>query len=164
MNKNYWDYYFKKENNNEHNNKINVLVIKPKNKINKLKVGVSLISSLLIFYLMIGKNLSLNKESPIEKDIYKVRDSDPTDLYDAINKNDNLDEKEKRLIDNSWIFINDYYQYIDFTNVENVLEDFDVKKLERKLKSIVKDQETVEDLLENNFDKVINDLDIGIRR
>ena len=62
---------------------------------------------------MIGKNLSLNKESPIEKDIYKVRDSDPTDLYDAINKNDNLDEKEKRLIDNSWIFINDYYQYID---------------------------------------------------
>ena len=39
---------------------------------------------------MIGKNLSLNKESPIEKDIYKVRDSDPTDLYDAINKNDNL--------------------------------------------------------------------------
>ena len=66
MNKNYWDYYFKKENNNEHNNKINVLVIKPKNKINKLKVGVSLISSLLIFYLMIGKNLSLNKKSPIE--------------------------------------------------------------------------------------------------
>lgn len=126
MNKNYWDYYFKKENNNEHNNKINVLVIKPKNKINKLKVGVSLISSLLIFYLMIGKNLSLNKENPIEKDIYKVRDSDPTDLYDAINKNDNLDEKEKRLIDNSWIFINDYYQYIDFTNVENVLEDFDI--------------------------------------
>ena len=62
MNKNYWDYYFKKENNNEHNNKINVLVIKPKNKINKLKVGVSLISSLLIFYLMIGKNLSLNKD------------------------------------------------------------------------------------------------------
>ena len=43
-------------------------------------------------------------------------------------------------------------------------EDFDIKKLERKLKSIVKDQEIVEDLLENNFDKVINDLDIGIRR
>jgi hypothetical protein len=62
MNKNYCDYNFKKENNNEHNNKINVLVIKPKNKINKLKVGVSLISSLLIFYLMIGKNLSLNKK------------------------------------------------------------------------------------------------------
>ena len=36
--------------------------------------------------------------------------------------------------------------------------------LSGKLKSIVKDQETVEDLLENNFDKVINDLDIGIRR
>ena len=38
------------------------------------------------------------------------------------------------------------------------------KKLGKKLKSIIKDEEKVKDLLENNFDKVINDLDIGIRR
>lgn len=43
-------------------------------------------------------------------------------------------------------------------------ENFDIKKLGKKLKSIIKDEEKVEDLLENNFDKVINDLDIGIRR
>ena len=54
--------------------------------------------------------------------------------------------------------------FVYMCKYRNIQKDFDVKKLERKLKSIVKDQETVEDLLENNFDKVINDLDIGIRR
>lgn len=41
-------------------------------------------------------------------------------------------------------------------------EDYDIKKLRKKLKSIVKDDDIVDDLLENNFDKVINDEDIGI--
>lgn len=42
--------------------------------------------------------------------------------------------------------------------------DFEIKKLKRKLYSIVGDEEIVNDLLENNFDKVVNNLDLGIRR
>lgn len=43
-------------------------------------------------------------------------------------------------------------------------EDFKVKKLKKKLKSLVKSDSMVEDLLNNNFDKVIKNEDIGIRR
>ena len=40
--------------------------------------------------------------------------------------------------------------------------EFDEKKLRKKLLRITKDKEYVEDLLNNNFDKVINNQDIGI--
>lgn len=43
-------------------------------------------------------------------------------------------------------------------------KDFEIKKLKRKLKTIIKDDEKIEDLLNNNFDKVINDQEIGIKR
>lgn len=43
-------------------------------------------------------------------------------------------------------------------------EDFKIKKLQKKLKSIVKSDSMVEDLLKNNFDKVVNNIDFGIRR
>ena len=42
--------------------------------------------------------------------------------------------------------------------------DFKLKKLKKKLKSLVKDDNIVEDLLENNFNKVILNENIGIRR
>ena len=43
-------------------------------------------------------------------------------------------------------------------------KDFKLKKLRKKLKSLVKSDSMVEDLLENNFDKVIANENIGIRR
>lgn len=43
-------------------------------------------------------------------------------------------------------------------------EDFEVKKLKKKLKSIVKNDSKIDDLLNNNFDKVVNNEDFGIRR
>lgn len=42
--------------------------------------------------------------------------------------------------------------------------DFKLKKLKKKLKSLVKSDNMVEDLLENNFNKVILNENIGIRR
>lgn len=41
--------------------------------------------------------------------------------------------------------------------------DFPVKRLKKKLKFLVKNDSIVEDLLVNNFDKVIHNLDIGIK-
>lgn len=43
-------------------------------------------------------------------------------------------------------------------------KDFKIKKLKKKLKSIVKSDNMIEDLLENNFNKVILNENIGIRR
>ena len=43
-------------------------------------------------------------------------------------------------------------------------KDFKIKKLKKKLKSITKSDNMVEDLLENNFNKVILNENIGIRR
>ena len=43
-------------------------------------------------------------------------------------------------------------------------EKYDAKKTKKKLKSIVKNDIMVKGLIEDNFDKVINNLDIGIRR
>lgn len=43
-------------------------------------------------------------------------------------------------------------------------EDFKLKRLKKKLKSLVKSDSMVEDLLENNFNKVILNENIGIRR
>lgn len=43
-------------------------------------------------------------------------------------------------------------------------EDFKVKRVKKKLKSIVKNCDAIEDLLINNFDKVVNNLDFGIKR
>ena len=43
-------------------------------------------------------------------------------------------------------------------------KDFKLKKLQKKLKSLVKSDSMVEDLLNNNFDKVILNENIGIRR
>lgn len=43
-------------------------------------------------------------------------------------------------------------------------EDFQMKKLQRKLKFIVKDSEVIADLMSNNFDKVITNTELGIRR
>lgn len=42
--------------------------------------------------------------------------------------------------------------------------DFQLKRLKKKLKSIVKSDNIVEDLLENNFNKVILNEDIGIKK
>ena len=122
MNKNYWDYYFKKENNNEHNNKINVLVIKSKNKINKLKVGVSLISSLLIFYLMIGKNLSLNKESPIEKDIYKNYSSPILELEKIIKSilKEIVDKFKESKMTRKATAVNDFVELDEINNIKDI--------------------------------------------
>ena len=43
-------------------------------------------------------------------------------------------------------------------------KDFKLKKLKKKLKSLVKSDNMIEDLLENNFNKVILNENIGIRR
>ena len=43
-------------------------------------------------------------------------------------------------------------------------KDFKVKKLKKKLKSIVKSDNMIEDLLENNFNKVVMNENFGIRR
>ena len=43
-------------------------------------------------------------------------------------------------------------------------KDFKLKKLKKKLKSLVKSDNIVEDLLENNFNKVISNENLGIRR
>ena len=43
-------------------------------------------------------------------------------------------------------------------------KDFKIKKLKKKLKSIVKSDNMIEDLLENNFNKVISNENFGIRR
>lgn len=43
-------------------------------------------------------------------------------------------------------------------------QDFKLKKLKKKLKTIVKSDNMIEDLLENNFNKVILNENIGIRR
>lgn len=43
-------------------------------------------------------------------------------------------------------------------------EDFQIAKLKKKLKSIIKDEEIIEDLMSNNFDKVISNTELGIRR
>ena len=43
-------------------------------------------------------------------------------------------------------------------------KDFKIKKLKKKLKSIVKSDNMIEDLLENNFNKVITNENFGIRR
>lgn len=43
-------------------------------------------------------------------------------------------------------------------------EDFKLKRLKKKLKSITKSDEVIEDLLGGNFDKVIKDEDLGIRK
>ncbi len=43
-------------------------------------------------------------------------------------------------------------------------KDFKLKKLKKKLKSLVKSDNIVEDLLENNFSKVISNENLGIRR
>ena len=44
------------------------------------------------------------------------------------------------------------------------MKDFKIKKLKKKLKSIVKSDNMIEDLLENNFNKVISNENFGIRR
>ena len=41
---------------------------------------------------------------------------------------------------------------------------YDSKKLEKKLLRITKDKDYVLDLMENNFDKVISNIDIGMLR
>ncbi len=62
----------------------------------------------------------------------------------------------KLFLENDWI---------TFLGSDNHHEkNYDLKKLKRKLKSIIKDDEKIEDLLSNNFDKVINDQEIGIKR
>lgn len=43
-------------------------------------------------------------------------------------------------------------------------DDFQIKKLDKKLKSLVKDKDVIHELLEDNFDKVIQNADFGIRR
>ena len=43
-------------------------------------------------------------------------------------------------------------------------KDFKIKKLKKKLKSIVKSDNMIEDLLENNFNKVVMNENFGIRR
>ena len=43
-------------------------------------------------------------------------------------------------------------------------KDFKLKKLKKKLKSLTKSDNIVEDLLENNFNKVISNENFGIRR
>ena len=43
-------------------------------------------------------------------------------------------------------------------------KDFKIKKLKKKLKSIVKSDNMIEDLLENNFNKVVANENFGIRR
>ena len=43
-------------------------------------------------------------------------------------------------------------------------KDFQIKKIKKKLKSITKSDNMVEDLLENNFNKVMKNENIGIRR
>lgn len=43
-------------------------------------------------------------------------------------------------------------------------KDFKLKKLKKKLKSLVKSDNIVEDLLKNNFNKVISNENLGIRR
>ena len=42
--------------------------------------------------------------------------------------------------------------------------DFKLKKLKKKLKSLLKSDSMIEDLLENNFNKVISNENFGIRR
>ncbi len=43
-------------------------------------------------------------------------------------------------------------------------ENFEIKKMKRKLNSIVKDEQMIADILENNFVKIITNEEIGIRR
>ena len=50
------------------------------------------------------------------------------------------------------------------SDTHNEIKRYNEKKLRKKLLRITKDKEYVEDLLNNNFDKVINNEDIGILR
>lgn len=43
-------------------------------------------------------------------------------------------------------------------------EDFKIKKLKKKLRFILRDHEVIEDLISRNFDKIITNTDLGIRR